>query len=167
MSKSSPEEAQAPVATLPEGVAGRYCHLLDTQKRITMPSVWRSLIPEKAVMLVVPDPDKERLILLLPSMTQSTQNKTHVQGGEIISPEADDAADFYSQCENVKVDDAGRMKIGDWLLDYAKITEAVLLKGGRDRIYLTAINKEEVKEKKKTVDVDALRKSMIKWGLKK
>jgi len=167
MPKTSPE-ASAPDTSRPvqpEVAASTFYHVLDGQRRITIPREWRAMIGKGELMLVIPDVRKKRLTILLPSLTRAIREKTRGGDDEVFSEEADSADDLFAQCDNISIDDAGRVKINSRLLDFAGITDNVMLKGGGRRIHLYAIDKAQAKEK--PVDTEALERALAKWGLRK
>ena len=114
---------------------GDFNHSLDPKKRLTIPSVWRAQVGSPRTLYVLPDfhqpcltayPASE-MVRKLESLRQySMADKTAREFSRILG----------GSSELVAWDSQGRIRINDKLLDFAGLTDRVVMIGALDRIEL-------------------------------
>lgn len=123
---------------------GRFDRSLDDRNRITIPSEWRFAHDSQDMLLAIPKtgPNGNHVMLLPPSIAARVRAKFD----EIpLFDEAGQAAkeDFYSRCQQVWFDKAGRILLNDDLMAHAGIkagdeSGAVLLAGAGSQFSIYA-----------------------------
>ena len=115
---------------------GKFNHVLDPKKRLTIPSEWRDYVGSPQSLVVMPNLEGEKCLLLFPAQTmaarlQSFRNLSiaDVKGRQF-------ARLLGSQSQMAPWDSAGRVRINDSLLEYANLTGEVVMSGAFDRIEL-------------------------------
>lgn len=108
------------------GLVDTFYHSLDPKRRLTLPSEWRDALGTPDYVYVVPDATKECLNLV--PQEQMRRELDALQSTSVL--ENDEEATALAQCaQMLRVDKAGRIRIGDLLLDFASITGKVTLVG--------------------------------------
>lgn len=109
---------------------GEYIHTLDPKKRLSLPSKWRS----KLGKVIVITRGLDDCLFVYPLSTWQTI-------AEKVSALPFGAADtrglnrfFLSGAVEVEVDKAGRILVPDFLKDFAKLNQKVVLAGIHDRV---------------------------------
>ncbi len=123
------ETESTKVAHLLDGpLSGTYEHALDPKRRITIPSVWREVMGAPAYLHVMADPHDPCLTILSPAALQPRLQRLRQQ--PLFDEGTSEALrDFFADAEYLAVDVQGRIRIGDELLAFAQLDEAVLLRG--------------------------------------
>jgi MraZ protein len=107
--------------------AGDFRHALDDKNRVTIPSAWRTALPEEAEYLATPHHDG--YVMILPP---TEVDKLHAKFAAIPLSDSDaqDAiASFFSQSQALTFDKSGRVALSDSLRAHAGIGKDVVLAG--------------------------------------
>ncbi|WFB37339.1 hypothetical protein P3T73_06140 [Kiritimatiellota bacterium B12222] len=113
---------------------GRHTHKLDPKKRLTIPSVWRSLMGEDGVFLM---PGIDRACLMLMPGSVMTQFMQKLQGMMISNPEEMELMlTLASESDHLSFDVQGRIRVKDEHLAYAGLSGEVVLASAFNRIEL-------------------------------
>lgn len=108
------------------GFVDTFYHSLDDKRRLTLPREWRDAMGNPQYVYVVPDATRDCLNLVSPEQMKSVLDG--LRGGDVL--DTDPAAAALAQCaQMLRVDSAGRIRIGDHLLGFAGITGRVTLVG--------------------------------------
>ena len=115
-----------------------YTHVLDTKRRLSIPTSWRSMIPgEERRLLVLPNM-RDRSLNVYPADLPETQERLQrfremsskdVQGRHF-------ARTLAARLDLVSMDGAGRIRIDEALLQFAGLVKQVELIGAFDRVEL-------------------------------
>ena len=125
------------------GLVDTFCHNLDPKKRLTIPSEWRDALGNPAYIYVMPSPCEDCLELLPAELMERIVQQ--YQSADIFDEEADADAQAIAQfAQMLKVDAAGRIRIGDNLLSHAGITGSVTMVGGIRKAKLWAAERKPV-----------------------
>lgn len=108
---------------------GRFDHLLDPKRRLTIPAEWRENTGLPASLYVLPSLQKNRCLSVYPAR-EMVRKLNSLRSLSI----ADDSGRQFarllgSRSQLVPWDSAGRIRIKDELLEYAQLTEQVVLIG--------------------------------------
>ena len=140
---------------VPSGIAlfvGSYQHSLDPKKRLTIPSVWRSLMGEPKSLYVLPD-FKERCLNLIPS-AEMAHKLDQLRRYSLSNARAQAfLGKLGASSDLLTWDVQGRIRISDRLLSFAGVKEVVLLEGAFNKFRLWAA---ELRESTDEVDQAAL-----------
>ncbi len=114
---------------------GEYEHSLDPKRRLTIPSDWREVVGEPRKLFVLPGVESRCLSLYrVPDFMSKLKR---LQEHSIADPKARQMARILgSRSAFLAWDSAGRIRIKDDLLEYAGLTQKVVLLGALDRIEL-------------------------------
>jgi len=145
------------------GLVGRFGHTLDPKKRLTIPSEWRD-----AMGLDVTDKDTPFYVYVIPNETEDCldlvpfeeMQSVHDRLAEkdILENDAEAAA-LWQFAEMLKVDSAGRIRIGDELLATMGITGGVTLIGAYRKAQIWAADKKPLGQK---LDLAAYRAALAR-----
>lgn len=125
------------------GLVDTFCHNLDPKKRLTIPSEWRDALGNPTYIYVMPSASEECLELVPAELMERTLQQ--YQSADIFDEEADADAQAIAQfAQMLKVDAAGRIRIGDNLLAHAGISGAVTMIGGIRKAKLWAAERKPV-----------------------
>lgn len=121
-----------PMSQLKEpNYTGRFPRPLDDRNRVTIPSEWRFAHDSEDMLLAIPKtgPKGNHVVLLPPSGAARLKEKFDAIP---LFDEAGQAAkeDFYSRCQQVWFDKAGRILLNDDLMAHAGITKSTDDKNG-------------------------------------
>lgn len=114
---------------------GDFVHSLDPKKRLTIPSVWRSQVGSPKSLFVLPDfhykclnlfPASEMASKLEKIRKQSMSDKRAMEFARILGAASD----------LVPWDAQGRIRIKDKLLEFAGLTDQVVMVGALDKFQL-------------------------------
>ena len=123
------------------GLVDTFRHSLDEKKRLTIPSEWRDALGMPSYVYVMPSATEECLELVPVELMERTLES--YQSADLFDDDADaDAQAIAANAQMLKVDSAGRIRIGDRLLAHARITSGVTMIGGIRKAKLWA---EELK----------------------
>lgn len=137
------------------GLVDTFCHNLDPKKRLTIPSEWRDALGNPTYVYVMPSASEECLELIPVELMERTLQQ--YQSADLFDDEADSDAQAIAQfAQMLKVDAAGRIRIGDSLLAHAGIVGAVTMIGGIRKAKLWATEVKPVMPKGK-LDLTAFR----------
>ena len=137
------------------GLVDTFCHALDPKKRLTIPSEWRDALGNPTYVYVMPSASEECLELIPVELMERTLQQ--YQSADIFDDEADADAQAIAQfAQMLKVDAAGRIRIGDNLLAHAGIASGVTMIGGIRKAKLWAAERRPVAPKGK-LDLTAFR----------
>ena len=123
------ESTEKAVRSSPVGVlVDMFCHSLDDKKRLTIPSEWRAALGNPQYVYVMPSVDEDCLELVPAELMERTLRK--YQDADLFDDDADADAQAIAQfSQMLKVDTAGRIRIGDNLLSHAGIETDVTMVG--------------------------------------
>jgi MraZ protein len=125
------------------GLVDTFCHNLDPKKRLTIPSEWRDALGNPSYIYVMPSATDECLELVPVELMERTLQQ--YQNADIFDEEADADAQAIAQfAQMLKVDAAGRIRIGDNLLGHAGIKSGVTMIGGIRKAKLWAAERKPV-----------------------
>lgn len=142
------------------GLVDTFCHSLDQKKRLTIPSEWRDALGEPDYIYVMPSIADECLELIPVELMERT--RVRYQEADLLDGDADsDAQAIAEHAQMLKLDSAGRIRIGDNLLAYAGIKANVTMIGGMRKAKLWAAERKPV-SKNGEIDLTALREVMAK-----
>ena len=111
------------------GLVDTFRHSLDEKKRLTIPSEWRDALGKPDYVYVMPSAAEDCLELVPVELMERTLES--YQSADLFDDEADaDAQAIAANAQMLKVDGAGRIRIGDRLLAHAHITGGVTMIGG-------------------------------------
>ena len=137
------------------GLVDTFCHALDPKKRLTIPSEWRDALGNPTYVYVMPSANEECLELIPVELMERTLQQ--YQSADIFDDEADADAQAIAQfAQMLKVDAAGRIRIGDNLLAHAGIAGGVTMIGGIRKAKLWATERKPPAPKGK-LDLTAFR----------
>lgn len=132
------------------GLVDTFRHSLDERKRLTIPSEWRDALDDPDYVYVMPSASEECLELVPVELMERTL--ASYQAADLFDDEADaDAQAIAANAQMLKVDTAGRIRIGDRLLAHAHIKSGVTMIGGIRKAKLWA---EELKPESKDGKLD-------------
>ena len=125
------------------GLVDTFCHNLDPKKRLTIPSEWRDALGNPAYIYVMPSANEDCLELVPAELMERTL--LQYQSADIFDEEADADAQAIAQfAQMLKIDAAGRIRIGDNLLSHAGIKGGVTMIGGIRKAKLWAVERKPV-----------------------
>jgi len=145
------------------GLVDTFHHTLDPKKRLTIPSEWRD-----AMGMDVGDKDAREYVYVFPNESEDCLDLVPVREMQKILDdlsrtdilENDPVATALAQsAQMLKVDSAGRIRIGDDLLSFAGIRGDVTLIGAYRKAQIWA---GEKKPKTKKLDVAAFRAALAR-----
>ena len=137
------------------GLVDTFRHALDPKKRLTIPSEWRDALGNPTYVYVMPSANEECLELIPVELMERTLQQ--YQSADIFDDEADADAQAIAQfAQMLKVDAAGRIRIGDNLLAHAGIAGGVTMIGGIRKAKLWATERRPAAPKGK-LDLTAFR----------
>ncbi len=106
---------------------GLHRHNLDEKGRLTVPKVWRDVLPEGTTYLATPQPDGY-IVVLPPEGVAALREK--IQALQMGNAKAQAfTARFFSQTQSFSYDAGGRVMLSDELKKHAGITDKVVLVG--------------------------------------
>ena len=145
------------------GLVDTFRHTLDPKKRLTIPSEWRDALGNPTYVYVMPSASEECLELIPVELMERTLRQ--YQSADLFDDEADADAQAIAQfAQMLKVDAAGRIRIGDDLLAYAEIVGGVTMIGGIRKAKLWATERKPAAPKGK-LDLTAFRAVVAKRKL--
>lgn len=114
---------------------GRFDHALDPKKRLTIPSNWRDLMGHPAYVYVFPDTELPCLNLLAPleleRRMEGLRQRALFEGGL-----GETLAELGEHAEQLPLDVQGRIRIRDRLLEFAQLSDQVVMIGAANRVQL-------------------------------
>jgi division/cell wall cluster transcriptional repressor MraZ len=137
------------------GLVDTFCHALDPKKRLTIPSEWRDALGNPAYVYLMPSASEDCLELIPVELMERTLQQ--YQNADLFDDEADADAQAIAQfAQMLKVDAAGRIRIGDNLLGHAGIAGGVTMIGAIRKAKLWAVERKPYSAKGK-LDLSAFR----------
>ena len=137
------------------GLVDTFCHTLDPKKRLTIPSEWRAALGNPQYVYVMPAVNEDCLELVPAELMERMLQR--YQDADLFDDEADTDAQAIAQfSQMLKIDSAGRIRIGDSLLSHAGISGGVTMIGCLRKAKLWAAEKKPVSEKGR-LDLTAFR----------
>ena len=112
-----------------KGLVDTFRHSLDDKKRLTIPSEWRDALGNPSYVYVLPSPTEECLELIPVELMERVV--AQYDEADLFDDEADaEQRAIASLSQMLKVDSAGRIRIGDDFLAHAGIKSGVTMIGG-------------------------------------
>ena len=137
------------------GLVGTFRHALDPKKRLTIPSEWRDALGNPSYVYVMPSANEQCLELVSTELME--RMVAQYQDADLFDDEADaDAQAIAEHAQMLKVDSAGRIRIGDELLSYAGVTGGVTMIGSIRKAKMWAVENKPAVAKGK-LDLTAFR----------
>ena len=122
---------------------GEFRHALDPKKRLTIPSTWRGLVAGPKSLYVLPD-FHARCLNIMPAEAMA-QKLDKIRRHSMSDRKAMDfARRLGAVSELVPWDVQGRIRIKDKLLEFAGLTDQVVMIGALDRIELWSPEQQPV-----------------------
>jgi MraZ protein len=135
------QEVDQEVTTLDDEIqglglfVGDYLHNLDPKKRLTIPSGWRAQVGTPRGLYVLPGLDRKCLVVFRAG--EMARRLEKLRQHSMADPKVRQFARILgSSADLVPWDNHGRIRIKDKLLEYAGLTEQVVLMGALDRFEL-------------------------------
>ena len=123
------------------GLVDTFRHSLDPKKRLTIPSEWRDALGNPSYIYVMPSATEECLELVPVELME--RMVAQYQNADLFDDEADaDAQAIAAHAQMLKVDSAGRIRIGDDLLSHAGITGGITMIGAIRKAKLWATERK-------------------------
>lgn len=111
------------------GLVDTFRHSLDDKNRLTIPSEWRDALGCPEYIYVMPSASEECLELVPVELMERVLQS--YQSDDLFDDEADaDGRAIAAISQMLKIDSAGRIRIGDKLLAHAHIKSGVTMIGG-------------------------------------
>ena len=138
----------------PEGIfVNTYIHSLDPKKRLTIPSDWRELVGVPRRLFVLPGVN-DKCLCVYPAR-EMTRRMERLRNLSIADRKGRQLArTLASRSDLVAWDSQGRIRIKDDLLNYADLTNQVVLSGAIDSFELW--NMDQWNEDQAKVDQESL-----------
>lgn len=120
-----------------EGVfVGNFAHSLDSKKRLTIPSEWREHVGVPNSLYVLPDVEHRNYLLVFPAR-EMVRRLQAIRSHSIADAQARQFTRILgAQSQLAPWDTAGRIRVKDELLGYARLVESVILVGAIDHFEL-------------------------------
>jgi len=129
---------------------GEFEHSLDSQRRIAIPSAWRFKEKENRFVIV---PGRNKILQIIPFVTFK---ENFLDKAKKVSPASADGtlalARFASKAQECRCDRQGRIQINQSLLDYAELSENVMLIGAMWFAQLWDVNEWRLNQSKAGAD---------------
>lgn len=131
---------------------GRFDHALDPKKRLTIPSIWRDLMGQPSYIYVMPDIELHCLNILSPA---EMERRLELLCGRPLFEDGlgEVLAELGENSEQLALDVQGRIRIRDRLLEFAQLTDQVVMIGAANRIQLWS---PELRPERATIDKSAM-----------
>ena len=140
------------------GLVDTFYHTLDPKRRLTIPSEWRDAMGSPDYVYIFPDATEECLDLV--PVREMEKILADLQSSDLFDDEADAMAQALAQhAQMLKIDAAGRIRIGDALLGFAGISGKVTMVGAFRKAKLWA---GEKKPAGAGIDLSAFRAAIAK-----
>jgi MraZ protein len=123
------QETTTPITGLAQGVfVSRFTHSLDPKKRITIPSDWREQVGKPESVYVMPD-IQSKCLTVFPANEMARRIEKLRRHSVSDTSARQFARNIASQSDLVSWDVQGRIRVKDTLLDFAGLTNEVVLVG--------------------------------------
>ncbi len=127
-------------------LVGQFAHALDPKKRLTVPAGWRDLMGDPSYVYVFIDPTEKCLNLVPPAEMEGRMEKFRQRA--LFDKNASRALRAIGQnSEQDPVDVQGRIRISDRFLEFAKLSDTVVMIGAVNRIQLWSPSLQPAVEK--------------------
>ena len=113
---------------------GSYTHALDAKRRLTLPSVWRSLLGADRRLFAFPCPEEKCVYLY--TAGEMMRRVRMLREGRVDADERRAVRSFAAGGEMLLLDAQGRIRLNDALLAHAEVKDRVVLVGALTRIEL-------------------------------
>lgn len=114
---------------------GRFDHSLDDKKRFAIPREWREILGDPKYIFAMPD-RQERCINLIP-LEEMQARLAKIRERALFDPVVMKAYQTIgANSAQLKIDDLGRIRVGDKFLQFANITKTVAMIGSFSMIKL-------------------------------
>ena len=114
---------------------GRFDHALDSKKRFTIPSEWRTVMGNPSYVYIIADP-AERCLDLVP-VAEMDSRLAKLREKALFDPASNRVLQTIgANSEMPSLDVQGRIRIGDRLLQFANLTTTVAMVGSVRKIKL-------------------------------
>lgn len=140
---------------------GEYIHTLDPKKRLSLPSKWRAKLGKSLV--VTRGLDNCLFVYPLPAWQAITAKVASLPLGSADTRSFNRF--FLSGAVQVEVDKAGRILVPDFLKDFAKLQNRVVLAGIHDRVEIWDEQKWNDYKQKIESQADALAEKLGSVGV--
>ncbi len=135
MSKESRQSVAESTSVVTSGFVGRYDYALDPKKRLTIPSLWRSIMGNPEFVYVMPDP-KDRCVNIIPPVEMESRLE-EIRKKALFDPALRPVLQkIGASSEMPSVDVQGRIRISDKLLQFANLKTTVAMQGAVRMIQL-------------------------------
>ena len=152
---SSDGEQIAARASKPGLLVGRFGYSLDTKKRLTVPSIWRDVMGSPEYLYVVPGALGECLQLV--PLAEMEKRLEKARQAAFSDEQVDKVLRaFCESTEQLMLDIQGRIRISDRFLDYAGLSEKVMMVGMLTRIQIWAPEKFALSETVRQCDLKSV-----------
>ncbi|MDQ5957440.1 MAG: transcriptional regulator MraZ [Patescibacteria group bacterium] len=128
---------------------GSYEHILDTKKRLSIPSKWRVVLGEKIIVTTGLD----KSLFIFSSSKWETIAKEIAEKGFYSADSRNFARFILSNAFELSIDSHGRVLLPDSLVDFASLSQEVVLSGVYDRAEIW--DKKEFTKVMQNVNKDA------------
>lgn len=164
-----PENCQRSISTAPivgtlVDIVGRK---LDSKRRLTVRAGWRDVMGNPAYVYLVPGviiqngPDGAEKTVSCLEIVPPPMMDARLRVLQELDDEDPDRAAMERYCQDVSqiyFDTEGRIRIPERFLEYAEITDNVMMRGANDRIKVWAVDELDGNKK---IDFDEFRKARI------
>lgn len=139
---------------------GEYIHTLDPKKRLSLPSKWRAELGKS--LIVTRGLDNCLFVYTLPAWQTLTDKVAGLPLGQADTRGFNRF--FLSGAVEVEVDKAGRILVPDFLKEFAKLKNKVVLAGLHDRVEIWDEKKWNDYKSKIETQADALAEKLGTMG---
>ncbi|MCD5382066.1 MAG: division/cell wall cluster transcriptional repressor MraZ [Candidatus Pacebacteria bacterium] len=140
---------------------GEYTHKIDTKKRLSFPSKWRKELGKKLV--ITRGLDNCLFVYPLKEWQRMTEKIAQLPLGQADTRGFNRF--FLSGAVEVEVDSVGRILVPDFLKDFAKLSNKVVLAGVHDRVEMWDEKRWEDYKKRIEKQADALAEKLGDVGI--
>ncbi|MBQ7235323.1 MAG: hypothetical protein IJS36_07950 [Kiritimatiellae bacterium] len=128
MSKEGRQSVAGSTSVASSGFVGRYDYALDPKKRLTIPSLWRSIMGNPEFVYVMPDP-REKCVNIIPPVEMESRLE-EIRKKALFDPVLRPVLQKIGACSEMpSVDVQGRIRISDKLLQFANLKTTVAMQG--------------------------------------
>ena len=160
MSKESRQSVAGSTSVESNGFVGRYDYTLDPKKRLTIPSLWRSIMGNPEFVYVMPDP-RERCVNIIPPKEMGLRLE-ELRKKALFDPALRPVLQKIGACSEMpSVDVQGRIRISDKLLQFANLKTTGAMQGA---VLMIQLWDPAVLPPAETVDQEGLREALAVAG---
>jgi MraZ protein len=140
---------------------GQYSHTMDPKKRLSIPSKWRKSLGKKVIMTRGLDS-----CIFLYETKEWEKIAEKLASQSVGSREARDLNRFFlSGATEVEIDTAGRILIPDFLKDFGKLNEKIVLAGLYSRVEIWDEKVWNIKQKEIGEKADEVASKLQEVGM--